>query len=279
MNSYMDMNYVPPKDAYVSTIKHDFYNLPIKIKKLAVNGKTGSSIMETDNLSNIDEFKNISNLSAFDIVANTSQRDYMSETTFDKYRCGSSSLLNAYFLLGGDFNLLADKFVLDKSLTYKSIHLAQDKIYSYANVDNKEGLESSYVYSYDKSGTIKKVVSRGEMSKAAQIMGLNVKPLIGSNVKTINNKKESIDNFLQNNKGVLVVSVYLNTSTGEISSISEKENNHYVTVFKANNQFYLADTGRKSTGQKNNLMSLENNQIDSLVYNNPSVINGITIGD
>lgn len=271
----MDINYTPPKEAYIEFVKNDFHNSPIKKVKLNTNGQTGASIVETDNSIHFDESLSLSNKSVLDIVANTSQRDYLNETVNDKYRCGASSLLNSYLLLGGDFSSITKKFDLDNNINFKNIHLIQDKLYSYANVDNREGLESSYIYSYDRAGNIKKVFSQGEMFKAASKIGLSIKPLIGNTLKTINDKRESVNNFLDTKKGVLVVSVYLDTKTGEIKSVSEKSNNHYVTVFKNNDSFFMADTGRKSNGQKNNLIKLDNQQLDNLVFNNPSVINGI----
>lgn len=276
----MDINYAPPKEAYVSYVKNDFYNLPSKkiVLTVTTNGKNGLSVIETDNNNSLaEDINDLRGINAFDIVANTSQRDYIPETINDKFRCGSSSLLNAYFLLGGDFQYIADKFEIDNVLSYKSIHIAQDKIYSYAKTDDREGLESSYIYSYDKQGNIKKVVAKGELFKAAEMMKLSVKPLLGNNVKTINDKKESVNNFFANHKGVLVVSVYLDLNTGEIKSLSEKENNHYVTVFKQNDQFFLADTGKSNTGKNSNITTLTEEQVNNFIYNNPSIVNGITL--
>ena len=86
-------------------------------------------------------------------IANISQNDKLSSTFNDNNRCGAASMINAYLLLGGSFADAAGKFNLEKDFTYKNVHLLQEKLYEYANSDNKAGLVSSYRYFYNNNGS------------------------------------------------------------------------------------------------------------------------------
>lgn len=187
---------------------------------------------------------------AFDIVSNITQSDALLETKTDGNRCAPSSLLNAYLLMGGNFEDLAKKFGVEGDLTYKNVHLLQDKLYTNGNKDAKpgfsNGIPSALTYEFDKlqkdldkldkefeeiskkygSGSFKKESKsnkkpkeKSELEILAQKMNLNVKPLIGlSNKKDtsgfyLTDRKKIVDDFFKANpKGTISIGVNLKES-------------------------------------------------------------------
>lgn len=170
---------------------------------------------------------------AFDIVSNITQSDVLLETKTDGNRCAPSSLLNSYLLMGGNFENLAKKFGVEGDLTYKNVHLLQDKLYTNGKISAKEGfsngLPSAITYEFDKldkefyktldkldkefdevskkygTSTAKKETKssrkpkeKSELEILAQKMNLNVKPLIG-----FSNKKDSSGFHLTDRKKIV----------------------------------------------------------------------------
>lgn len=212
-----------------------------------------------------------------EVIANISQKDALDETLYDSYRCGTSSLLNAYLILGGNFEKLAVKFNTGNDLTYKNIHLVQDKMYKSVKTSRKVGLESSYVYHFNNSGFITRAKSTGEINNAAREIGLELTPIIGKSIKTINQKKDAVDNFFNTKAGALQVSVYLNPATGKITNNYYGMQNHYVMVFKRDNNYFLADTGQRFNGNGTNIKKLDDTEVNDLIFNSPALISGVTI--
>lgn len=214
-----------------------------------------------------------------EIVSNISQSDTLEETKNDDSRCVAGALLNSFLLQDGDFSTLAKKLNVEKELTFKNIHLAQENLYLYADRDGG-GLSSGINYNYEQdSGKITNVTVKGEVVTAAKKLGLEIIPLIGDNIENIDQRKEQVDNFFKNYpKGTLQLGVYLDNTTGELSSVNgNSSSNHSVTIFKQNNEFYLADTGQINNGDGNNVMKLNNEQVNAFVYTSSSTVNGLVL--
>lgn len=286
----MDFNSLHHKECYIQIAekKQDHraikpINNPSKTQLKLGKDKSEGTVIITKPLDHLNlkyqEEQLIPGKNIYEVISNISQKDKLDETIYDSYRCGAGSLVNAYMLLGGKFEKLSKKFSMNSELTYKNIHIIQDKLYKDAKANDKIGLESSFIYHFNNSGKITSTKPIGEMNNAAGEIGLKITPIIGNTVKTIDNKKESVNSFLDKNNGVLQVSVYLNPNTGELSNNHLGIQNHYVTVFRHDNNFYLADTGQIYNGRASNLKELSENEIDELIYNTPALISGITLKD
>lgn len=214
-----------------------------------------------------------------EVVSNISQSDSLEETKNDDSRCVAGALLNSFLLQDGDFSNIAKKLDIEPEMTFKNIHLAQEKLYLYADKDGG-GLSSGVNYNYQKeSGKILNVTAQGEVIDVAKKLNLEIVPLIGDNINTIDQRKNQVDSFFKNNpKGTLQVGVYLDNNTGELSSVNgDSTSNHSVTIFKKDNEFYLADTGQINNGDGNNVIKINNEQMNALVYTSSSTVNGLIL--
>lgn len=201
-----------------------------------------------------------------EIVSNISQSDSLKETNDDGNRCATSAFLNAYLLMDGKFETISQQFSLPKDLTYKNLHLLQEKIYDLANTDSKAGINSGFTYSYNtSSGQISDVAYKGELSELSKKIGIDIQPIVGENVQDIYNRKDAINTFFANNpKGVLQVTVHLDTKTGDLHTPSQsKPENHAVLMFSKNNKFYLLDTGITTNGSGKALRELTKEQFSA----------------
>ncbi|MEK7434655.1 MAG: hypothetical protein AABZ74_16090 [Cyanobacteriota bacterium] len=228
---------------------------------------------------NYNELDRVYGNNNFERVSNISQSDALEETKNDGNRCAASTLLNAYILQGGDFGVLSEKFGIEKEFTFKNTHLLQDKIYMFADKDGA-GLTSGISYSYNpSSGKITKLEATGEIIEAAKKLGLEITPLAGDTVNTINQRKEKVDNFLAKNpNATLQIGIYLDTKTGTLNSIDkEHPENHSVTILKKDGDFYLVDTGQGDNGAGKSSTKLSQNQVDAFVYYSIGNVNGVTL--
>jgi hypothetical protein len=240
----------------------------------------------------------------FEIVSNISQNDSLTETKTDGSRCAPSSLLNAYLLMGGKFEDLAKKFEIDPELTYKNIHLMQDKLYSIGNIDNKEGFSagrpSAIQYEFDKTDKIlgkKTPTKKGELEILAKKMGFDVKELIGLTGKVddkgfkLTDITKSVDKFFKDNpNGTISIgvnledsskntdsSIFIGKNNVKLNNTKELYANHSVLVFKEQNDFYLADTGGLTNGNKNSITKMTPKDVNDLVYTNRSNVFTLTL--
>ncbi|MFN4150430.1 MAG: hypothetical protein ACK4IX_05765, partial [Candidatus Sericytochromatia bacterium] len=203
-------------------------------------------------------------------ISQISQKDNMSNTNSDEDRCGIASLINAYLYMNGDFTKLANKFNLSSSLTYKNIHLLQDIIYKKSNTDNEAGIYSGYkYYSSYQTGHISKIIPSGEIVTAANLVGIELLPLVGNNINTLSYKKNAVEKFFSNYpQGALIVGVKLNVETGLISRPESVEaQDHFITVFKHKNSFYLSDTSAINNGDGKNVRKMTKSELNNLVLN------------
>ncbi|MFN8576403.1 MAG: hypothetical protein U0354_06060 [Candidatus Sericytochromatia bacterium] len=215
-----------------------------------------------------------------EIVSNISQSDNLKETNDDGNRCAASAFLNAYLLMDGKFEDISQQFSISKDLTYKNVHLVQEKIYDMANTDSKAGINSGLTYNYNtKSGEISDINYKGELSEVSKKIGIDIKPLLGKNVQDIYNKKEAIDSFFANNpKGVLQVSVHLDTKTGDLYTPAQnKPENHAVLMFSRNNKFYLLDTGVVTNGAGKALRELNKEQFSAFTETTSGNVLGLSM--
>ncbi|MFN4150212.1 MAG: hypothetical protein ACK4IX_04660 [Candidatus Sericytochromatia bacterium] len=218
----------------------------------------------------------------YQVISNISQNDTLEQTKSDGDRCAASMLVSAYLIMGGKFEDLAPKFGVGKDLTYENVHLLQDKVYQKANTDKEDGLNSGFKYAYKGSSkTITKVEATGEVFKIAPELNIKFTPIIGPSVDKLNQRKETIDQFFYSNpKGTLNVGVYLEEATGDILPPDKnlRPQNHAVLVFKKDEKFFMADSGKINNGDGNNIRTLANNEVDSLVYNTQGIVNSMTLG-
>lgn len=215
----------------------------------------------------------------YEIISNISQKDNLDETKADDDRCGTASLLNAYLIMGGNFEKLTKEFALKNIITYKNIHLIQEKLYNIANTDKKAGIYSGFKYKTFFNGYITDIRASGEIVFASDKIGIEVTPLIGKTIDTIDEKREAVLEFFQKkSKGVLQVGVYLEVKTGKLlKPTSNQGQNHFITVFRLNNDYYLSDTSPVNNGDGKNIRKLTSQELNDLVYNTSGIINGLSL--
>lgn len=225
------------------------------------------------------ENEKISGKNIYEMISNISQKDNLNETKADDDRCGTASLLNAYLIMGGNFEKLTKEFGLKNIITYKNIHLLQEKLYNIANIDKKSGIYSGFKYKTFFNGYITDIRPSGEIVFASDKIGIEVMPLIGKTLDTIDEKKEAIEDFFQKKpNGVLQVGVYLELKNGKLlKPTSNKEQNHFITVFKLNNDYYLSDTSPVNNGDGKNIKKLTKQELKDLLYNTSGIINGLSL--
>ncbi len=250
--------------------------LQYKLKESVKN--SAGNIFSFSKIQQYNEETKIPGNNMFEIISHISQNDKLNETNNDGFRCGAASLVNAFLLMGGNFEKITSKFSLENKITYKNIHLLQEKIYNFANRDKNIGLVSSYRYYYDNTGKIYSSESNGEMYDAAGLLDLKIKPIIGSSVSSIYQRKTAVELFFKNNpQGVLQVSVCLNMETGDISGASKETPNHFIIIFKRDDGFYIADTSQRNNGDGNHITKLTETRINDLVFNTVGIISGLTL--
>jgi len=226
------------------------------------------------------EFEKIAGKNIKEIISNISQRDNLKETVGDGDRCASASMINSYLLLGGNFSFLAKKFNVGSELTYRNVHLLQEKLYNYGNLDKSPGIYSGYKYSSYSDGNIFNIRPSGEITILAQGAGIKVTPIIGDTKQNINSRKNQVLKFFKNNPISTIQSgVYLDIQTGDIlKPRNESEQNHVITIFKYNNDIYFSDSGNVDNGDFNNARKMSNYELNELVYNTPGIVMGLTRG-
>lgn len=202
----------------------------------------------------------------FDIVSNITQSDSLLETKTDGSRCAPSSLLNAYILMGGNFEDLTKKFGIEGGLTYKNVHLLQDMLYTNGKISDKVGFSNgdneTFNYTIDKldeklakldkefdelskkygKSTAKKETKssrkpkeKSELEVLAEKINLNVKPLVGFSNKTdssgfyLTDRKKIVDDFFKANpKGTISIAVHLRKSDKKVNDSDLLGKNHAV---------------------------------------------------
>lgn len=246
----------------------------------AVDPKTKKpQLVKFDFTPNYNEEDKIEGTTPSEIVSNITQNDGLKETKNDGNRCAPSSLLNAYLLMGGKFEDMAKKFEVGTDLTYKNVHLLQEKLYNVGNTNSKAGFSSEI------SDDFINPKAEGELPRLAEKMGMKVKPLTGYSLNKFNfieldistQRKGSVDKFFKANPtGVISILVKANDS-GELRQPSRYTGNHAVVVFKKDNDFYLADTGGLINADKKSVKKLSEQEVNDFVYTNEASVLGLSM--
>lgn len=216
------------------------------------------------------------------VLSHISQHDNLKETREDGNRCGAATLLNAYYYLHYDFHGAFQKLGITPqysvSVTYKDIHLAQEKLYTYANTDRQAGLVAGTKYSYYSSGAIFNVRPHGEILRGATLLGLKLHPLMGPTQQQAYQRSSTVEQFWKKHRrGALMVGVHLNPQSGKLSvPTSFNAQNHFVLVLKDRGRYYLLNTGVVNNGDGSALKSLSQNEVKSFIYNTNGIVHGVT---
>jgi hypothetical protein len=219
----------------------------------------------------------IAGKSDIEIISNISQRDNLNETISDGDRCAAASVLNSYILMGGKFADLAKKYNVDTRLTYKNVHLLQEKIYNAGNSDKSPGIYSGFKYIYYETGEISNIRPSGEIIDLVKISGIKIKPILGNNLNSINSRKKQVENFFKMYpKSTIQVGVYLDLGNGSISNpLSLEQQNHVITIFKRNGIFYYSDTGNIDNGDGRNVKKMTSSEVYNLLYETSGIVMGL----
>jgi hypothetical protein len=215
-----------------------------------------------------------------DVLGKISQNDLLPETLSDSHRCGAASLLAAHFLLYGNFNEAFKRLKMgNPPLSYRSIHLAQDRLYNYANTDKEPGLVTLFRYEYFNDGRIQNPRSEGEVKRAAELMGIQNTPLVGPNKDRIFDRKDAVEAFWSvNPRSPLLVGVHLDTKTGVVYPPDERKRvqNHFVVVFQEDGQYWLANSGVLDNGSNTALYVLNARNFDAFVLRTTGTLEALT---
>ncbi len=215
-----------------------------------------------------------------EVLGKISQNDLLPETSGDAHRCGAASLLAAHFLLYGNFNEAFKRLNMGApALTYRSIHLAQERLYNYANTDKQPGLVTLFRYEYFSDGRIQNPRSEGEVKRAAELMGVRNTPLVGPSKERIFDRREAVMNFWASNpQAPLLVGVYLDTKTGVVYPPQERTRvqNHFVVVFQEDGQYWLANSGVLDNGSNTALYILNERNFEAFVLRTTGTLEALT---
>lgn len=213
------------------------------------------------------------------VLGHISQNDILPETLGDSQRCGAAALLNSYYLLHGSFSgaLQLLNLPVTNRLSYRDIHWAQETLYNYANTNGQAGLTSAFRYTHYANGTIATVEPDGEILAAANRLHLKLEPLVGKTVKTIYQRKAAVNRFWKfYPRAVLIAGVYLDTHKGHMyPARGNREQNHFVTVFRHQGRFYALNTGVLDNGNGKALIPLSPAQMEQFVYTAESTVDGV----
>lgn len=249
------MNFVTPHKGFIQ-ISYGFYRGQNKVTLQFAFAPTYSENML------------LSGRTFREVLGKVSQNDTLSETTADSYRCGAASLLAAHFLLYGNFEKAFYSLNMAGSpLTYRNLHLAQERLYHYANTDKQPGLVSVLRYAYFSDGRVKDPVAEGEVVRGAQLMGLKAHALIGPSKSRIHDRSEAVIQFWkQYPRAPILVGVYLNTKTGDVRPPdSSHQQNHFVVVFQENQRYWMVNSGVLDNGTDAALRALSLQEMKSYV--------------
>lgn len=214
-----------------------------------------------------------------DLLGLISQNDLLAETEADGERCGAAALLSAHYLLYGNFDVAFARLnIHPQTLTYRTMHLAQEALYRQVNTDGKAGLVSMFRYTQYSDGRVDNPVPDGEILAAAKLMRLRVHPLIGLNKQRFHDRKQVVQNFWRlYPAATMLVGVHLNDKTGQVSPPSpQAPQNHFVLIFNQNNRIWLLNSGVLDNGNRSALKALSPNQVQAMLYQTTGSIDALT---
>lgn len=211
----------------------------------------------------------LSGRSTREVLSKLSQNDLLHETVFDHERCGAAALLSAHYLLYGHFKLAFNQLGLGEPvLSYRNLHQAQEALYRRANTDHQPGLTSSFRYLIYTNGRIGNPLPEGEVKQAAALIGLRAVPIPGPTVTRFYDRRQTLASFWKKYpQAVFLVGVTLNEATGSIRPPSGPlSQNHFVLIFKQNNQLWLLNSGVLDNGTGRALRELKTADAQAYLY-------------
>ncbi|MBF2054193.1 MAG: hypothetical protein IGS03_12145 [Candidatus Sericytochromatia bacterium] len=215
-----------------------------------------------------------------EVLGNLSQNDTLAETLADGERCGAAALLSAHYLLYGSFQQAFARLNIQASVaTYRAVHLAQERLYNYANTDGQAGLTSAFRYTVYEDGRVENPLASGETVQAAKLMGLRLQPLIGQHKDSLYQRRQVVNNlWTLYPEAVLLVGVYLDDKTGTVRSPEGERypQNHFVLVFREAGRYWMLNSGGVDNGNGTALIPLSLQQMDGFVYRTTGSLDGLT---
>jgi hypothetical protein len=217
-----------------------------------------------------------------EVLSHISQNDTLAETQQDRFRCGASALLSAHFLLKQEFSTAFSLIGVPLKLprpTYQEVHLAQEALYNYANSDGKPGLVSAVRYAIYSDGRVSNPVSEGEIQKGAELLKLNLEPLIGATRKSLHQRKDVVQRFWRKYpQGVLLVGVYLDDQSGDVFPPSRSQiQNHFMLVFRQKNDYFWVNSGVSDNGGGQALKKMSAADLQRFLYATTATLQGATL--
>jgi hypothetical protein len=164
-------------------------------------------------------------------------------------------------------------------MTYRAVHLAQEQLYRKVNLDGKPGLVSIFRFTQYSDGRVAKPIPAGEVKEAAQLMKLKMSPMIGPTQKRFYDRTQTIKAFWSlYPDAVFLVGVYLDEKSGNIRPPDARNyvQNHFVLVFRQNNQLWLYNSGVLDNGRGRALSSLNSTQANALFYRGLGTVDALS---
>ena len=113
---------------------------------------------------------------------------------------------------------------------------------------------------------------------AAARVRLQVSPMIGARKSTLYQRQAAIQAFWrQHPEAVFLVGVHLNEQTGAVwAPTAATPQNHFVLVFRQNNQLWLHNSGVLDNGNHSALQLLDARQAQSMFYFTQGSVDALT---
>jgi hypothetical protein len=215
---------------------------------------------------------------AAELLGKIAQQDLISETLGDGFRCGAASLLAGHFIIYGDFGKAFRQLDLSGKLTYRQIHLAQEKLYRSANRDGEDGLTQRLIYQTLPDGKVRIIKHDGEIEMAARKIGLHLVPLkITEREDLLDRQRVILDLWRRQPNVPLMVGVYLDSETGEVYQPNESTQiqNHFVMVFRQNKTIWMYNSGVIDNGRQSAIRQLDTQNLRDFVMKTPGSVNAL----
>lgn len=220
-----------------------------------------NEIFETNLKIFYDENQLVHGKNTFEILSNIAQSDRLVDTYTDPARCGASLIINALLLVKGkkgffDFSKKLG-FNFDE-LTYKNVHLTQERLMS--RVPSFRGLSI-------RNSIVENNIVGGTFFKALKIAGIEWQnDFVKKNYMSY---KEEIEGHLlnQDNNAIILTDYVYQEKERKI----DKKFEHASLLTYKDGEYYLTDTsGRNGSGE--NHIRLSNQDMNDIYTNNSPLI-------
>lgn len=198
-----------------------------------------------------DENQEVKGKTNAEIVSNIGQSDNLLDTEFDSKRCGSALIINFLLLNKGKeaFFDLSKKLDLNyNSLTFKNVHLTQEKI--------MDKLQSNKGLTLMSSNTN---LLGGSLTEGFNLAGIKWENKLA---EKINNSYESeIKEYLSKPNRGLAVSGFVDTLSNKTRF--DMPSNHVVLLTHENGKYFLTDSSGSNALGKNHF-ELDNQELQNI---------------